>query len=204
MKQRIIISLTSFAIGFMLVLLTLVPLRIDSQVPFIIGFIGLIFLLTAFVYGLAILYLRKKQGGKLISSRLTPVYKFYFPVTFIACLLFNTMLIFLDIYPGNDISIFIVLEIMFIIWLALFIPFIRLRLIYLNNNQIITTNFLEESTLQTSSIKSVKRYFIFLYKLNIEKGTSSQKIILLPRLKEFSILFITPKSIKELKSLINH
>jgi hypothetical protein len=204
MKQRIIISLTSFAIGFILVLLALVPLRIDFQVPFIIGLIGLILLLTAFVYGLAILYPRKKQDGKLISSRLTPVYKFYFPVTFIACLLFNTLLILLDIYPGNDISIFIVLEIMFIIWLALFIPCIRLRLIHLNNNQIITTNFLEESTLQISSIKSVKRYFIFLYKLNIGKGTSSQKIILLPRLTEFSNLFITPKSIKELKSLINH
>lgn len=204
MKQRIIISLTSFAIGFILVLLALVPLRIDFQVPFIIGFIGLILLLTAFVYGLIILYPRKKQDGKLISSRLTPVYKFYVPVTFIACLLFNTLLILLDIYPGNDISIFIVLEIMFIIWLALFIPCIRLRLVHLNNNQIVTTNFLEESTLQTSSIKSVKRYFIFLYRLNIEKGTSSQKIILLPRLTEFSNLFITPKSIKELKSLINH
>ena len=190
MKRKIIISLTSFALGLILVLIDRVPLRLNLKVPSIIGLIGLIILLIAFVYGLIILYSRKKQDCKLISSRLTPVYKFYFPVTFITCLLFNTLLILLDIYPGNDISIFIVLEIMLIIWLAFFIPCIKLRLVYLNNNQIITINFLDESSFQISSIISLKRYFIFLYKLNIEKGTNTQKIIILPRLTEFSNLFI--------------
>ncbi len=204
MKQRIIISLTSFSIGFILILLALVPLRINFQVPFIIGPIGLTILLTAFVYGLLLLYPKKKQDSKLISSRLTPVYKFYFPVTFMACLLFNTLLILLNIYPGNDISIFIIFEIMLIIWLALFIPCIRLHLIHLNNNQIVTSNFIEETTLQISSIKIVKRYFIFFYRLNIEKEKNSQKIIFLPRLMKFSNIFITPRYITELKYLINH
>ncbi len=203
MKQKIIVTLLSFAIGLMLALSALIPLRIAFQVPFIIGFTGLVLLLSGFARGLIILYPKKRQNAKLISSRLTPVYKFYLPVTIMICLLFNTLLISLDIYPGNDISIFIVLEIMFIIWLALAIPDMNLHSIYLINKQIIVTDFVGESAFHVSDIKCVKRYFIFFYRLTIVKGISSQKILFLPRLTESSIFFITPKSVKELKSLIN-
>jgi len=204
MKQRIIISLTFFAIGFIFILTVLVPLRLNFKMPYVIGIIGIILLLTAFIYGIIILYAEKRNESKLISSRLTPLYKFYFPVTFIACLLFNTLLILLDIYPGNDVSIFIVLEIMFVIWLVLFIPCLKLQLVYIANNKIITTNFLNEYVLHKTNVKSVKRYFLFFYRLNLDKGTGLQSIIFLPRLTEFSMLFVTPKSIKELKSQINH
>jgi len=203
MKQKIILSLTSFALGFMLILTALVPLSISFHVPCFIGLVGFILLLVALIYGLKKIYDGKRKDAKLISSRLTPLYKFYLPITFFSCLLFNTLMILLNIYPGDDVGIFVALEIMFIIWLTLALPFSKLYEVYLDNNQIIITNFLNESILQTNCVISVKRYFLVLYRLKIVKETGTQKIIFLPHFLEFSYL-VTPKSIKELKSRINY
>ena len=204
MKNKILILIIIYAISFAIFLFTSIPIRISFKIPQIIKFIALFFLIFSFLYGQVLLYPKKIKGHKLISSRLTSIYKFYLPVMFIICILINTFWIVLNIFPGKEISFFIALNIMFIIWLIFSIPYTKLKLIYLTDDHIISSDYFKNLIFSFHEIQSVNRYFFVLYRIKIKKGDSNIiKLIILPKLTEFSNIFITPHSIMKLKSIIN-
>lgn len=202
MKRKIIFHLIVFAIGIVLILISFIPLRLNFQLPYHLGFFGLAITVSAFISGLTLIARNRVSRFKQISSRLTPIYKYYLPTTFFTCLLFNSFLIFFDVYPGSDISNFIAIEILLVVWLILSIPCIRLSMVYFSDKQIVVFNYSSELKLKVKSIQSIKRYLIFFYRIKITDEKVSSKFIILPKLTEFYSLFITPKSIKELRSQI--
>jgi len=204
MKLRISITLILFAIGLLFVLISLIPLRLDFEVPHVFKPTGIILLAATFIYGFAkinTVILNYKNYTR-ISSQLTPIYKFYFPTIFIVAFVFNTSLICFNIYPGDDISIFFVLEFMFIIWIILAIPNSKLHMVCLYKNNIVATNYINKYILPSNDIKCIERYFVFFYSVTFENEVSVRKIIFLPQKDVFPNLFITPKSVQKLKALM--
>ncbi len=204
MKYKIIISLTFFATGLIFVLISSIPLRINFEIPHLFEPTGIILLISTFIYGVVTTNKVniKNRNNKRLSSLLTPIYKFYFPTIFIITFIFNTSLICFNIYPGEDISIFIVLELIFIIWIILAIPNSKLRIVYLDKNNIITTNYITKYIVPSNNIKSIERHFIVLYSISLKNNKDIQRIIFLPRQDGFPNIFTTPKSVQVLRTII--
>ena len=204
MKYKIIISLTLFATGIIFVLISSIPLRINFEIPHLFEPTGIILLISTFIYGVVTTNKVniKNRNNKRLSSLLTPIYKFYFPTIFIITFIFNTALICFNIYPGEDISLFIVLELMFIIWIILAIPNSKLRIVYLDKNNIITTNYITKYIVPSNNIKSIERHFVVLYSISLKNNKDIQRIIFLPRQDGFPNIFTTPKSVQVLRTII--
>ena len=204
MKYKIIISLTLFATGLIFVLISSIPLRINFEIPHLFEPTGIILLISTFIYGVVTTNKVniKNRNNKRLSSLLTPIYKFYFPTIFIITFIFNTALICFNIYPGEDISIFIVLELIFIIWIILAIPNSKLRIVYLDKNNIITTNYITKYIVPSNNIKSIERHFVVLYSISLKNNKDIQRIIFLPRQDGFPNIFTTPKSVQVLRTII--
>jgi len=204
MKYKIIISLTLFATGLIFVLISSIPLRINFEIPHLFEPTGIILLISTFIYGVVTTNKVniKNRNNKRLSSLLTPIYKFYFPTIFIITFIFNTSLICFNIYPGEDISIFIVLELIFIIWIILAIPNSKLRIVYLDKNNIITTNYITKYIVPSNNIKSIERHFVVLYSISLKNNKDIQRIIFLPRQDGFPNIFTTPKSVQVLRTII--
>jgi energy-converting hydrogenase Eha subunit C len=204
MKYKIIISLTLFATGLIFVLISSMPLRINFEIPQLFEPTGIILLLSTFMYGVVTTneVNTKNRNNKRLSSLLTPIYKFYFPTIFIITFIFNTALICFNIYPGEDISLFIVLELIFTIWIILAIPNSKLRIVYLDKNNIITTNYITKYIVPSNNIKSIERHFVVLYSISLKNNKDIQRIIFLPRQDGFPNIFTTPKSVQVLRTII--
>ncbi len=72
--------------------------------------LGIFVLLIVVILGLISLNkINKTDEALIISSNLTPFYKFYFPTFIIVTLIFNTVSFLLKTYPLGDISISIIL-----------------------------------------------------------------------------------------------
>ena len=140
---------------------------------------------------------REEKSGTMITSTLTPMYKFYLPTFIIEMLVFNTILLTFNTYPGNDISVFIAVEIMLVFWVILLFPCLKLYQMYLKDGKIIVTNFFSSDVFSENDIKKVHRFFIFFFKVKLSKTS----FIIFPKFSESVNLFVTPKSIRLLKNL---
>lgn len=203
MKQQIIISTTFFTVGFSIVLLYLLSVSSTKEEP-LFGLLGIGLVSFSLGYSLARLHPKNISRSKTISSRATPIYKFIIPLSFFILFLFNTLLILLKKYPGDDVSIFMTIEIMIAIWVILFIPYMKLSVVSIDNNRLIASNFHNELIFQISDMKKINRCFLFLYRIHFIRGKSKKSIVFLPRFTESSNVFATPRSVKILKCLITH
>lgn len=201
MKQKVLFSLIAYILGIILTIISFVPFRVSYHVSGLIGYLGLIIIVFSIFYG-HIEMNKFVKKGKQISSRLTPLYKFYMPVGNFLLFLINGLQLFFDVYPGDDITPFIALEIMSFIWGIMFIPLLKMQAIYLNKNLIIATDYFNIIEIKTSSLVEVSRYFIFYYSIKLKDTNGAKTIDILPKLSEAHSPFVTPKSIKRLKRLI--
>lgn len=186
-----------FIVGVALGFVFLFPFANEPQISSVFGSFCIIMAIGALFYGLILLNFNKKEGD-IITSVLTPLYKFYLPILIIEILLFNTILIVFNIYPGNDISVFIVVEIMLIIWILLLVPCFKLHQFTLNGNELLVTNYYNSRKFKIYDIVKVHRFFIFFFRVKLKNTT----IIMLPKITESANLFGTPKSIKRLKNAL--
>lgn len=198
MKRKIIISLILYISGIAVGFVSLFPFAGEVQYSSIFGVFGLSISVIALLYGIIIMNVREEKSGAVITSKLTPLYKFYIPTFIIEILVFNTILLLFNIYPGNDISVFIVIEVMLVLWMLLFLPCIKLYQMSLKDGKIIVTNYFNTDAFRVSEIKKVRRFFIFFFKVKL----SQTSFIILPKLSESANLFVIPKSIRLLKNLL--
>ncbi len=197
MKKNILISLLLYIIGIALGFIFLFPFADEPQDSYVFGFLGIIISIVALIYGLVLVRIKKKDRV-LITSVLTPLYKFYLPIFTLEMLVFNTSLIVFDNYPGNDISVFVAVEIMLFIWVLLLIPCFKLHQISLKGDELIVTNYYNSKKLKITDIEKVHRFFIFFFKVKLRECS----FIILPKITESANLFAIPKSIKLLKPSI--
>jgi len=203
MKKKFIISIIIFAISFAVIIFTIFSSHLNFKTVQIITFISLAILLLSFIYGQIILYPKKIKEYKLISSRLTSIFKFYLPTIFITCFFTNTSWIILNIFPGKDITLAYALDILFIAWFVLEIRHMKSKLIYINKKHIIVSNYFSINEYSIHEVSEVNRFFIInIYTITIENETGINKLIFLPKFAETTIPFITPESIKILRSYI--
>lgn len=148
MKQKIIITFIVFAIGLFLILITNVPIRITVKIDPIINRFGLLLFFSTLIYSLKLLSTKDQKKQKIISSKMTPFYKFHIPVIILTCLLFVLLLVFFDLYPGNEIGVFISIAFMLFIWLLLFLPYYKLQKVYVQNNKIVIDDFFTQTVLK--------------------------------------------------------
>ena len=204
MKKKFIISLTIFAISFAFIIFTIFNNFHNLKSSQTIIYISLAILILSFIYGQILLYPKKIEEHKLISSRLTSINKFYIPILFIACFFINTSWIILELIPSEIISLAYALDILFIFWLVtLGIMQMKLKLIYINKKNIIVSNYFDINEYSINEVSEVNyRFSTNTCKITINKETGTKKVIILPKLEECARPFITPKSIKILKNYI--
>lgn len=198
MKQKIIISLVFYVFGLAIGFILLFPFAGKAPFSDTFGIFGLAISATSLIYGLKIMNVRGNKGSTTITSKLTPLYKFYIPILITELFVFNAILLVFNIYPGNDISIFIAVEVILVIWVLLLFPCFKLSQIDLKDGKIIVYNFFNLNEFNGNEVKKVKRFFIFFFKVKLNKIS----FVILPKLSESANLFITPKSVRILKNLI--
>ena len=141
---------------------------------------------------------RGNKGGTRITSKLTPLYKFYIPMLVIELFLFNTILLIFNFYPGDDISVFLAVEVLLMLWALLLFPCFKLSQMDLKDGRIIAHNYFNSNEYSEKEVKKVHRFFLFFFKVKLNKIS----FVILPKLSESINLFLTPKSIQMLKNLI--
>lgn len=198
MKQKTIISLVFYVVGLAMGFILLFPFAGKAQFSNTFGIFGLAVSAASLIIGLIIMNVRRYKVYTTITSILTPLYKFYIPILIIEMFVFNTILLVFNIYPGSDISVFIVLEVMFVFWALLLFPCFNLSQMDLKDGKIIAYNYFNSNEFNEKEIKKVNRFFIFFFKVKLTKVS----FIILPKLSESANLFATPKSIRMLKDLI--
>jgi len=198
MKQKTIISLVFYVIGVSMGFILLFPFAGETQISNTFGIFGLAVSAASLIYGLIMMNVWGAKGSTTITSKLTPLYKFYIPILIIEMFVFNTILIVFNIYPGSDISVFIVIEIMLVLWALLLFPCFKLSQMVLKDGKIIAYNYFNSNEFNEKEVKKVHRFFIFFFKVKLNKIS----FVILPKLSESANLFVTPKSIRMLKNLI--
>lgn len=198
MKQKIIISLVFYVLGFAMGFILLFPFAGKAHFSDTFGIFGLAVSATSLIYGLIIMNVRGNKGRTTITSKLTPLYKFYIPILITELFVFNAILLVFNIYPDNDISIFIAVEVILVLWVLLLLPCFKLSQMYLQDGKIVVCNYIDEREFNEKEVKKVRRFFIFFFKIKLNKVS----FIILPKLSESVNLFVTPKSIRILKNLI--
>ncbi len=190
--MRTLISLVFYVLGLAMGFILLFPFAGKAQSSYTFGILGLAIAAAALIYGIIIMNDGKHIGSTMITSSLTPLYKFFIPILTIELFVFNSILLVFSIYPGNDISIFIALEVMLVVWLLLLFPCFKLSQIELKDGKVIASNFFSTSEFNRKDVKRIKRYFIFYYKVK----TNKTSLVILPKLSESVNLFVIPKSIR--------
>lgn len=198
MKKKTTISLVFYIVGIAIGFVLLFPFAGETQIYNTLGVFSLVVAAVSLIYGLIIMNVRGDKVSKTISSQLTPFYKFYLPIIIIEMLVFNTILLVFNIYPGNDISVFVAVEIVLMLWVILLLPCFKLSQMYLQDGKIVAYNYIDEREFNEKEVKKVRRFFIFFFKVKLNKIS----FIILPKLSESANLFVTPKSILILKNLI--
>lgn len=198
MKKKTTISLVFYIIGIAVGFVLLFPFAGETQISNTLGIVSLAIATASLIYGLIILNVRGDKVSKTVTSKLTPFYKFYLPIIIIELLVFNTMLLVFNIYPCNDISVFVAIEVVLILWLLLLLPCFKLSQMYLQDGKIVVYNYIDEREFNEKEVKKVSRFFIFFFKVKLNKIS----FIILPKFSESANLFVTPKSIQILKNLI--
>lgn len=198
MKKKIIISLLLYALGIEVGIILLFPFAGETQISIIFGIFALILSVLSLIYGIILMNNRKKNKYVIITSKLTILYKFYIPIFTIDILIFNTILLLFNIYPEKDISVFVVVEIMLVLWILLLLPCIKLYQIYLKDDNIIIDNYLKINVFNKNEVKEIKRFFVFFYKIKL----NNTSFIIFPKFLGIINLFVTPKSIRIFKNLI--
>ncbi len=195
MKQKIIVSLVLYTFGIVMGFIFLFLFGGEFQDSITFGIFALVLSVSSLMYGVILMNSRRESEGIMITSRLTPLYKFYIPIFIIEILFFNTILLLFNIYPGDDISIFIVVEVMLVLGVLLLLPCIKLYRIYLKDSEIIVDNFFKTNVFSRHEVREVQRVYIFFYKLKLNKIS----FIIFPKFSESVNLFVIPRSIKILK-----
>ena len=198
MKRKLIISLILYISGIAMGFVLLFPFAREVQISSTFGVFGIIVSAVALIYGVIIMKIREEKSGAMITSTLTPIYKFYLPTFIIEMLVFNTILLTFNTYPGNDTSVFIAVEVMLVFWVILLYPCLKLYQMYLKDGKIVVNNYFNSSVISPREVKKIHRFFIFFFKVKLGKTS----FIILPKFSEATNLFITPKSIQVLKNLI--
>ncbi len=196
--MKIIISLVLYAFGIALGFILLYPFVRGFQISIIYGISSLALSIASLIYGILLMNKKKENKSRMITSRLTPLYKFYIPIFIIEILLFNTILLIFNIYPENDDSVFIVVEVILVLWVLFLLPCIKLYQMYLINDKIIVDSYFKEKVFNKNETKNVRRFFIFFFKIELKKHS----FIILPKISESMNLFVIPKSVRALKNLI--
>ncbi|MDG5801062.1 hypothetical protein QA597_11890 [Marinilabiliaceae bacterium ANBcel2] len=205
MKKKFNISLLGYSIGISVTLISLFPWQYKYKIPDLSGILGLSLIIISFVYGMYIANKKRNVKGRRLTSRLMPLYKYYMPILVVIALLFNSCLLGFEVYPGHDISIFIVLEIMLCISMIFLWPCLKLRTVFLHKNEIIVIDSVKSLTIDINEVKKIRRSFVMFYLLKLKDNTKGFKsFTMLPKVEESLNLFITPSSIKLLKNKLTN
>ncbi len=205
MKKMFNISLLGYALGIAITLLSLFPWQYEYKIPDLFGTLGFGLIIMSLGYGIYFVNKKRETKGRRLTSRLTLLYKYHIPLLVGTVLLFNSCLLVFKVYPGHDISIFIVLEIMLFISVLLLWPCLKLRTVLLDKNEIIVIDSVKTLTINIKEVKVVKRSFAMFYLLKLKDDARGFKsFTMLPKVEEAPGLFVTPRSIKLLKNKLTN
>jgi|GEM_PF-7130932 hypothetical protein len=201
-----IFDLVICGLGVLLILLNFFPIKNGILLDMdIIGYIGILMICIGSIHGLFFLNKKiKQQGFRYISSKYLPLTKFYMPVIVSVLLLFDIILICFNLYPGDNIAIFIVLGLMFLGWLLLLVPEMCSKTICIKGNLLLVTNYFRSFNLQLNEIQEIKRSFYLTYVIKTN-NSNYPRILFRPVLQVVGplTLFVTPESIKKIRILVD-
>jgi hypothetical protein len=161
--------------------------------------------ITAFIYGYFFFNNTiKKLSKKVYASRLTVIYKYYFPITYIAWVIIEFVAVNLNFISKEEATLNsggIFFEILVII---LIIPFTRLKILYIVNKEVCIYNFKTTIRYKSSEITKIKQVLFLFAIIEIERDQLKHRYIIMPPLDEFWYLnyFKETNSVKEIKAKI--
>lgn len=170
----------------------------------IVGYIGILMIFVSIIHGMIVLDRKIDDRTRCISSHYLPLTKFYAPVMILALILFDVVLIFSNLYPGNDIMIFIILGFIFLVWLLLLIPEMNSKTICIHGNTLWVTDYFKSYQIPLEQIQTIKRsfYLTFVIKTN-NRNYPKIKFKPIIHVNGPLILFTTPESVKEFIKLVD-
>lgn len=178
---KVVMSFCFFGISGIVFLFSLLPLNITFHIPSFIPYITGGIMCVCVWYGVWALNKRAFQyDSKLLSSRLTPFYRFFVPLILLVVFVVVTLLLILE---WNLPSYFLPLLIVDTVIVLLAYPvyrLCRLNVVYVVSNFIIVSNFFKEETFSVLAIISLKNYLPGIYRLQVDKYLVCEDYLFVP------------------------
>jgi hypothetical protein len=161
--------------------------------------------ITAFIYGYFFFNNAIKQiSKKVYTSRLTVIYKYYFPITYIAWVIIEFVAVNLNFISKEEATLNsggIFFEILVIL---LLVPFTRLKVLFIVNKEVVIYNYKTTLIYKSGEITKIKQVLFLIAIIEIERDQVKHRYIFMPPLDEFWYLnyFRETNSVKEIKAKI--
>jgi len=176
MMNTVKIHFGFFVIFFIISLVLITPYNSNPSISF--GF-GLICFFLAF-FNAVFFVIKINKNLNILSSSLSPFYKFILPIGFFILFFFNAILIAFHLYPGNNVFLFYALQMMFFFWIVFSIPSMKLHAMSIKQDKIILNNYFEEFVFLKKDLISIKSYMFFYYKIKLKNS----EFIVEPKVRE--------------------
>lgn len=194
---KVIVSFWLFGISGVILIFSLLPLNVAFRFPVFVPYVAGVLIGACVWYGVWALNKRAYQyDSKLLSSRLTPFFRFFIPLILLVVFVATTLILVLK---WNIPTYFLPLLIIDGIVLLLAYPayrLCRLNVVYVVSNFIIVSNFFKEETFSVLAIISLKYYLPGIYRLQVDKYLVCENYLFVPSVsvqlaKLFRITHIT-------------
>jgi len=131
-----------------------------------------------------------------LSSNVTIIYKFIFPITYLLFFVFFVIASF-TFFPKEHFSLYISFGSFLFICLFLNMPLLYLKKIYYSETHIYIDNYKVVTKLDINQIVSIKSFLVYFYKLTyLNDKNKYKKVIFIPHISEkMAALMGMPKSI---------
>lgn len=182
---KVIVSFWLFGISGVVLIFSLLPLnlafRFSSFVPYLTGAV----MCLCVWYGVWALNKRAFQyDSKLLSSRLTPFYRFFIPLILLVVFVAVTLLLVLEWNVPQHFFPLVIVDAIVVVLAYPVYRFCRLNVVYSVSNFVIVSNFFKEETFSVLAIISLRNYLPGIYRLQVDKYLVCENYLFIPSISE--------------------
>lgn len=178
---KVIVSFWFFGISGVVLIFSLLPLNVAFRFPFYTPYVAGAVVCASVWYGVWALNKRAFQyDSKLLSSRLTPFYRFFIPLILLVVFVAVTLLLVLEWNVPRFFWPLLIIDAVTVLIAYPVYRLSRLNVVYSVSNFIIVSNFYKEETFSVLAIISMKKYLPGIYRLQVDKYLVCENYLFVP------------------------
>ena len=182
---KVIVSFWLFGISGVVLIFSLLPLNLAFRFPSFVPYLTGAVMCLCVWYGVWALNKRAFQyDSKLLSSRLTPFYRFFIPLILLVVFVAVTLLLVLEWNVPQHFFPLVIVDAIVVVLAYPTYRLCRLNVVYSVSNFVIVSNFFKEETFSVLAIISLRNYLPGIYRLQVDKYLVCENYLFIPSISE--------------------